>query len=251
MSVPRSPRVTLWAHTRITDALRARLEQQDGVTDADHLAEAAGRACYLSWHRPNPVTATTAGYLEHIVKVEHFSLFSHASATFYLEGVSRSLALELIRSRWLAFSQVSQRYVDESGFAAIVPPALVALTGWRRLLARTVLGVQVASSRLAYRALVALLTPVFATLPRSDARKRAREAARAVLPNAAATSIVVSGNVRAWRDFLAQRLAEGADAEIRRLALELLEELVVLAPESLADIAAEYGVALPAAAVAA
>lgn len=245
MSAPCSPRVTLWAHTRITDALRARLDQQDGVADADHLAEAAGRACYLSWHRPNPATATTAGYLAHIVEVEHFSLFSHASATFYLEGVSRSLALELIRSRWLAFSQVSQRYVDESGFAAIIPPALVALTGWRRLLARTILGVQVGSARLSYRALVALL------LAAGLGRKRAREAARAVLPNAAATSIVVSGNMRAWRDFLAQRLAEGADAEIRRLALELLEQLVVLAPETLADVAAEYGVALPAAVVAA
>ena len=63
-----------------------------GETDADGgqaLAEFAGRACYQSWKKPNPVTATNAGYLRHILEVGHLSVLEHGSVRFYLSGVSR------------------------------------------------------------------------------------------------------------------------------------------------------------------
>ena len=50
-------------------------------------------------------------------------------------------------------------------------------------------------------------------------RKQARQAARAVLPNATETRIVVTGNYRAWRHFVAMRASEHADVEIRALAI--------------------------------
>jgi len=62
-------------------------------TDADGgeaLVEFAGRACYESWDKPNPRTATNAGYLRHILEVGHLSLLEHASVTFYITGISRS-----------------------------------------------------------------------------------------------------------------------------------------------------------------
>lgn len=65
----------------------------------DTLGEMAGRLCYESWDRPNPATATNAGYLANIIKQQHFSVLEHASATIYLEGVSRTLTHELIRHR--------------------------------------------------------------------------------------------------------------------------------------------------------
>src|ERR1051325_723179 len=46
-------------------------------TDAEGgeaLAEFAGRACYQSWKKPNPATATNAGYLRHILEVGHLSV---------------------------------------------------------------------------------------------------------------------------------------------------------------------------------
>ena len=61
-------------------------------------------------------------------------------------------------------------------------------------------------------------------------RKQARQAARAVLPNATETRIVVTGNYRAWRHFIAMRASEHADVEIRRLAIECLRQLVDVAP---------------------
>ncbi|WP_390479680.1 FAD-dependent thymidylate synthase, partial [Frankia casuarinae] len=71
-------------------------------TDADGgqaLAEFAGRACYQSWNKPNPATATNAGYLRHILDVGHLSVLEHGTVSLYLTGVSRSLTHELVRHR--------------------------------------------------------------------------------------------------------------------------------------------------------
>ena len=83
-------------------------------TDADGgpaLVEFAGRACYQSWSKPNPKTATNAAYLRHIIDVGHFSVLEHASVSFYITGISRSATHELIRHRHFSYSQLSQRYV--------------------------------------------------------------------------------------------------------------------------------------------
>ena len=66
-------------------------------------------------------------------------------------------------------------------------------------------------------------------------RKQARQAARAVLPNATETRIVVTGNYRAWRHFVAMRASEHADVEIRELAIAMLRELQRVAPNAFAD----------------
>src|SRR3954462_68991 len=97
-------------------------------TDADGgeaLAEFAGRAGYQSWRKPNPVTATNAGYLRHILEVGHLSVLEHGSVSFYIPGISRSLPHELIRHRHFSYSQLSQRYVPERD-AAMVEPEVIA-----------------------------------------------------------------------------------------------------------------------------
>ncbi|MEP6981462.1 MAG: FAD-dependent thymidylate synthase, partial [Nakamurella sp.] len=86
------------------------------------LAEFAGRACYQSWSKSVPATATNAGYLRHILQVGHLSVLEHASATFYITGVSRALAHELIRHRHLSVSELSQRH--EPPAEVVVPTAI-------------------------------------------------------------------------------------------------------------------------------
>jgi thymidylate synthase (FAD) len=66
-------------------------------------------------------------------------------------------------------------------------------------------------------------------------RKLAREAARSVLPNATEVKIVCSANVRAWRTMLELRLGEGAELEIRRMAVACLRVLQQEAPALFAD----------------
>ena len=205
-----------------------------GSTDADGgqaLAEFAGRACYQSWNKPNPATATNAGYLRHILEVGHLSVLEHGTVTMYLTGVSRSLTHELIRHRHFSYSQLSQRYVPERD-AAFVEPAVIAedpelhetLPRRRRRRARRL------------RRLLEGLEKRFADVPNATLRrKQARQAARAVLPNATETRIVVTGNYRAWRHFIAMRASEHADVEIRELAVACLRELQRVAPNVFDD----------------
>jgi thymidylate synthase (FAD) len=55
------------------------------------------------------------------------------------------------------------------------------------------------------------------------------------LPNATETRIVVTGNYRAWRHFIAMRASEHADVEIRRLAIACLRQLIDAAPAVFGD----------------
>ena len=79
-----------------------------GPTGQD-LAEFAGRACYQSWHKPNPDTRTNHGYLGHILEVGHESVLEHGTVSVYITGISRSLTHELVRHRHFSYSQESQR----------------------------------------------------------------------------------------------------------------------------------------------
>jgi thymidylate synthase (FAD) len=203
-------------------------------TDADGgqaLAEFAGRACYQSWTKPNPRTATNAGYLRHILEVGHLSVIEHGVVTFYLTGVSRSLTHELIRHRHFSYSQLSQRYVPERN-AAVVEPEVIAADA--ELHAMFVDATE--ASLAAYTALLEGLEKRFAGVENAVLRrKQARQAARSVLPNATETRIVVTGNYRAWRHFVAMRATEHADVEIRALAVACLRELKRVAPNVFAD----------------
>ena len=203
-------------------------------TDTDGgqaLAEFAGRACYQSWAKPNPVTATNAGYLRHILEVGHLSVLEHGSVSFYLTGVSRSLTHELIRHRHFSYSQLSQRFVPEHDSEVVVPPGMEDDPELQEIFKSAA-----DASRATYTELLARLEAKFADQPNAVLRrKQARQAARAVLPNATETRIVVTGNYRAWRHFIAMRASEHADVEIRRLAIECLRQLINLAPQVFSD----------------
>ena len=205
-------------------------------TDAEGgeaLAEFAGRACYQSWTKPNPATATNAGYLRHLLEVGHLSVLEHGSVTFYLTGVSRSLTHELIRHRHFSYSQLSQRYVPERD-AAVVEPDVVA--GDPELHAEFVAASEAALA--SYTKLLEGLEKKYADEPNATLRrKQARQAARAVLPNATETRIVVTGNYRAIRHFVAMRASEHADTEIRALAVAVLRAVQGVAAGAFADFA--------------
>jgi thymidylate synthase (FAD) len=203
-------------------------------TEADGgqaLTEFAGRACYQSWAKPNPKTATNASYLRHIIDVGHFSVLEHASVSFYITGLSRSCTHELIRHRHFSYSQLSQRFVPERDSQVVLPPGIEDDPELQELFLTAA-----DASREAYSTLLTKLEAKFADEPNAVLRrKQARQAARAVLPNATETRIVVTGNYRAWRHFIAMRASEHADVEIRRLAIACLRQLADLAPAVFAD----------------
>lgn len=201
----------------------------------DNLAEFAGRNCYLSWDRPNPKTATNEDYLKNIISQNHFSVMEHGSVTFYVEGVSRSLLAELTRHRHLSFSVVSQRYVDANSLDRVDPPIIQELDGIDLEDVNNTLSLVDRYTIDAYNSLVEVF------VNRGYKRKEAREAARAVLPNMTDSPMVVTGNIRAWRDCLTKRYHIAADKEIQKFAEEVLNHLRVLAPSCVQDIEGKYG----------
>lgn len=225
-----APRLTLLARPVFTEPAHLGVAWLGEGSDGERLAEFAGRLCYMS--QRNPAGRTTREYLENIKKQGHGSVLEHANYSVLVEGVSRSLTHELVRHRagW-AYSQLSQRYVDESDAAFVVPPAIVgdaALeTAWRA---------QVESAQASYVALVDELMQRYAWVAdKVHRRKMAREAARGVLPNSTETKIVVTGNARAWRTMLELRSSEAAELEIRRFAVAALRLLQAEAPAFFED----------------
>lgn len=216
------PEVTLIAHTALDwgrDGRPALAELMDelGASYAETLTEFAGRACYESFHRPNSATATTEDYLRRtLFEQGHWSIAEHASATFYITGVSRAFTHELIRHRHLSYSQLSQRFVDEADANIVVPPALRG--------EEDVLREVNAETSHYYSNIVDALTDD--GLP----RKQAREAARAILPNMTETRIVVTGNMRAWHEVVERRTAPDADAEMREVMGMIRDQLTNIAP---------------------
>jgi len=224
------PAVTLLARPSFTMPAHLPVNWIGESTDGERLAEFAGRVCYMSQH--NPAKRATRDYLENIKKQGHGSVLEHANYTLLLEGVSRSLTHELVRHRaGFAYSQLSQRYVDESEANFVVPPAVIGdeslESAWRD---------QIEEAQRTYVALVEKLMERYGWIQdRVHRRKMAREAARAVLPNATETKIVVTANARAWRTMLELRAGEGAEMEIRRAAIAILRVLQCEAPGFFSD----------------
>lgn len=213
----------------------------DSSVAAEVVTETAGRVCYMSFARPRP--GGNSAYLHHIKEVGHGSVLEHAVWTVLITGVSRSLTHELVRHRaGFAYSQLSQRYVDES-VAEYVEPDVIAndpelhalwLEGVKHAHKTYVALAEKLNAKLAdpTAAAAAMLPP---DADRTLRRKTARQAARSILPNATETKITVTANGRSFRHFLEQRGSSAAEPEIRKLANALLDVLQAESPNLFGD----------------
>lgn len=201
----------------------------DTEVGAEVLCEAAGRLCYMSYGKGRK---SNQEYLEHILSVGHGSVLEHATWNFIVVGVSRSFTHELVRHRaGFAYSQLSQRYVDESKADFIEPDCIAETPAAHEIFQKTV-----RETHAAYGELVRILAEKFKDEPdKTLRRKKARQAARAVLPNATETKIFVTANARALRNFFELRASEHADVEIRKVAVKMLKIMQREAPALFGD----------------
>jgi thymidylate synthase (FAD) len=224
------PRVSVLSRPAFAEPAHLAVTWLGESTDGERLAEFAGRLCYMS--QRNPAKRNTREYLENIKKQGHGSVLEHANYSLLLEGVSRSLTHELVRHRaGFAYSQLSQRYVDESEANFVAPPAIIGDEAlekqWKA---------QMEEAQKAYVRLVEQLMERYGWIAdKVHRRKMAREAARGVLPNSTETKIVVTANARAWRTMLELRSSEGAELEIRRCAVAILQLLSKESPAFFSD----------------
>ncbi|MCM2265612.1 MAG: FAD-dependent thymidylate synthase [Desulfuromonadales bacterium] len=188
--------------------------------DPEQVAAAAARLCYsdasigqLLERAPEQAPKL----LRKILDMGHLSVLEHASFTFGIEGISRACSHQLVRHRIASYSQQSQRYVShQAPFEAVVPESIA---GQPALLAR--FDQHLAATHELYRELLA------AGIPAEDARF--------VLPNAAATKLVMTMNARELHHFFALRCCRRAQWEIRAMAKEMLRLARLAAPLLFAD----------------
>ena len=207
------------------------------TTDTDEagqkLTEIAGRVCYMSFAKPRP--GGNAAYLKNIIEVGHGSVLEHATFNLMITGVSRSFTHELIRHRaGFGYSQLSQRYVDESKCEFVEPPVIAADPELHALFLKTVAECQRAYIELTDK-LSKRIEEEFPELSKTDRRKTARQAARSILPNATETKIFVTANARALRHFFFLRGNVHAEDEIRVVAIAVWQIVNREAPNFFGD----------------
>ena len=204
--------------------------ETDTEIAGEYLTEIAGRLCYMSFAKPRP--GGNKAYLDHILEVGHGSVLEHAVWNFIFVGVSRALTHELIRHRaGFGYSQLSQRYVDESVAEYVEPDCIAADPGLHRIWLDAVV-----QSHQAYMQLAQKLQETYKEEPdRTLRRKLARQAARSVLPNATETKIFITANARALRHFIEMRASRFAEVEIRKLAVQVLRLMENEAPHLFGD----------------
>ena len=177
----------------------------------------------------------TASFLEMLQSIGHESPIEHASFTFGIEGVSRSLLAQITRHRIASFSVQSQRYVREDGFEFVLPPEIAGIPEAKeeflRAMEEDAQHYQQLTELLKERHKQELLAAGETEKAASrKAEKQAIEDARFVLPNACATKMICTMNARSLLNFFSHRCCNRAQWEIRELATQMLKEVRQAAP---------------------
>lgn len=180
--------------------------------DAEAVIEQAGRTCYRSRSGPD----SKKNFIRKIIENGHHSVLEHAYATFRVTGVSRSFTHQLVRHKLCAFSQRSQRYVNEKNFAFVEPESIAENTEAHRL----------------FEDFMAKAKDAYCKLQKLGIKN---EDARFVLPNAVQSEIVISCNFRELRHIFCVRCNRHAQWEIREISLQMLGIMKKEAPSVFED----------------
>ena len=162
--------------------------------------------------------------IKSIIKSGHESCIEHASAGFILDDISRVVTHELVRHRiGVAYSQRSQRYVNECEPSYIIPH-------------------EFKENEEALKIYVEAMNNAWNAYRKLQELGFKNQISRYVLPNACSTKIAVTMDFRAWRNFLKLRLSKRAQPEIRELAYALLDKLIEIAPSCFEDLKDEANI---------
>lgn len=182
--------------------------------NAERLIEDAGRTSYLSFDKEGEGTEKT--FIQMLLKRGHESVLEHASATFRISGISRSLTHQLVRHRLASYTQQSQRYVNEKDFKYIIPKSIK-------------------ENSYAHFLFIQLMEKAKDTYIELKRLGINNEDSRFVLPNAVETQIVITANMREWRHIIELRGERGVQWEIREMVIEILKKLKEHVPTIFSD----------------
>ncbi|MGI5849207.1 MAG: FAD-dependent thymidylate synthase [Christensenellales bacterium] len=190
---------------------------------AEKLAAMGAKLCYSPSSIDDIADELTsdkaAAFIEKIIEIGHLSTIEHASFTFGIEGVSRTLLAQITRHRIASFSVQSQRYVSYSnnGFSYIIPPSIRALG-------------EKAVSRFEEQMRTIQGWYDEWRIALGQKGEKSNQDARFVLPGACETKMILTMNARELLHFFSLRCCNRAQWEIRDLAWSMLSLVCEVSP---------------------
>lgn len=200
------------------------LDDPTKLPDSSQLCKTSGQLCYMSFGPRRTTNENAAAYIERLTSAGHGSVLEHASFSFLLYGISRSVTHELVRHRaGVGISQISQRYVSGSVLRFVQRPEYAEDEELHRLFEERADRAAAEYGEMADRLLGHQEGghEMLSADHKTDARKKVQQTARSLLPNETEAPMVFSGNVRALRHIIEMRADAHAESEIRNLALRL------------------------------
>jgi thymidylate synthase (FAD) len=191
------------------------------ITHTNYPTRTVARAAWIThnadWPTDYDMHPDRSGPLvRRVLASGHDSILEHAAFTFAVDGISRACSHQLVRHRVASYSQQSQRYVElgASQYEYYATPESIAHHYDSTVVAEYACLMDEAKQ--VYNRMIA------AGIPAEDARF--------ILPNAAATKIVITMNARELHHFFALRCCTRAQWEIRNMARQMLERCKDVAP---------------------
>ena len=205
--------------------------------DPERVVACAAKLCYSNADSIDTLMSgltdeKVAKFIRHLSNMGHQSPVEHVSFTFAIEGVSRALLAQLTRHRIASYSVQSQRYVSMEDFEYVIPPEIQTDP---ESMVMFIESVETAGA--VYNEVRESLIEKYTAggMSKSAAEKKANEDARYILPNAAATRLIVTMNARSLIHFFNLRCCNRAQWEIRELADEMLRLVKPIAPNLFAN----------------
>lgn len=247
-----TPTIIMLAQTQIDpEGLKALLRcvgsnkfEPDQVSGSEQLVEVSGRLCYKSFEvgLNKNVTKIREGnkeYIKNILSSKHGSVLEHGTVTFAFMNVSRIFTHEVVRHRvGTAFSQESMRYVrmdnigmyypdvfQEEYLSSVVAP----IHNWHRERVMPKAHALREKFETAVRMVETAVEDIISILKLDgvpfSVRKALTSAIRRIAPGGHTTNIIMTANHRAWRHICELRTDVAAEEEIRKIFIEVAQQL--------------------------
>jgi len=178
---------------------------------AHKIVEIAGRTCYKS---EDKITEDSANnFIRMLIKRDHTAMIEHAgfSAKFI---VDRGVSHEIVRHRIASFGQESTRYCNYSSAKFGRELTFIMPIFWK--------GKEETDEYKMWKSsLQNAETAYFYLIDKGSSPQEARS----VLPNSLKTEVVMTTNMRSWRNFFKLRTASAAHPQMQEVAKMLLSKV--------------------------
>lgn len=196
------------------------IERIDASDRVIRLLEAAARNCYKS-EKVTTISEAQDYLKEKIMDSGHHSVIEHISVTVRVV-CDRGISHEMVRHRIASFSQESTRYCNYSKGKHGSEIITISPFFWEPASEDCPqVRMYKEAQRMDWVEAMEFSQKIYM---RMVDRGASPQEARTVLPNSLKTEVIMTTNLRSWRNFFQQRVAPAAHPQMRQIAQPMLDE---------------------------